>query len=77
MDQHRHWHVRREGAGAQHRFDGREDACAAARVAAARCRSFRLFIETADGGFAEESAGWPTDFRRLLPGDRDSSIDPD
>jgi hypothetical protein len=43
MDQHRQWHVRREGAPGQQAFVSRDAARTFVEVVAARCRSHRLF----------------------------------
>jgi hypothetical protein len=77
MDQHHHWHVRREGAPEELAFASRVSARAYVEVAAARCRSYRLFIEDEHGGFAQQSAGWPASLRRSIAADEATSIDPD
>jgi hypothetical protein len=63
------WATRREGAVSEKVFDSRDDAEADAELLAARCRSYRLFIEEEGGRFTEESAGWPADMRRLIAED--------
>jgi hypothetical protein len=60
------WAARREGALSEKVFDSREAAEADVEVLAARCRSYRLFIEEQDGAFTEENAGWPAAMRRLI-----------
>ena len=60
------WATRREGAVSEKIFDSRDAAEADVELLAARCRSYRLFIEEEGGRFAEESAGWPADMRRLI-----------
>ena len=61
-----HWWARREGDELERRFKSRSDARAHVELLAARCRSWRLFIEDENGGFAEEHAGWPAAMRRLI-----------
>ena len=64
------WATRREGATSEKVFDSREAAEADVELLAARCRSYRLFIEEENGSFTEESAGWPAAMRRLVVEDR-------
>jgi hypothetical protein len=63
------WATRREGAVSENVYDSRDAAEADVELLAARCRSYRLFIEEEGGGFTEESAGWPADMRRLIAED--------
>ena len=63
------WAARREGALSEKVFDSREAAEADVELLAARCRSYRLFIEEENGSFTEESAGWPAAMRRLIAED--------
>ena len=60
------WATRREGAVSEKVFDSRDAAEADVELLAARCRSYRLFIEEEGGQFTEESAGWPAAMRRLI-----------
>ena len=60
------WATRREGAVSEKVFDSRDAAEADVELLAARCRSYRLFIEEEGGKFTEESAGWPAAMRRLV-----------
>jgi hypothetical protein len=62
------WAARREGALSEKIFDSREAAEADVEVLAARCRSYRLFIQEEDGTFTEEHAGWPASLRKLIAG---------
>jgi hypothetical protein len=62
------WATRREGAVSEQVFDSRDAAEADVELLAARCRSYRLFIQEADGTFTEEHAGWPASMRRLIAG---------
>ena len=71
-----HWWARREGDELERRFESRDDARAHVELAAARCRCWRLFIEDADGRFAEEHAGWPAAMRRLI-GKDGAPVEPD
>ena len=63
------WWTRREGSASEQRFASPEDARAHAKLLAARCRSWRLFMEDESGGFTEEHEGWPGAMRRLLDED--------
>jgi hypothetical protein len=60
------WAARREGALSERVFASREAAESDVELLAARCRSYRLFIEEENGGFTEENAGWPAALRRLI-----------
>jgi hypothetical protein len=60
------WAARREGALSERVFDSRDAAEADVELLAARCRSYRLFIQEEDGTFTEEHAGWPASLRRLI-----------
>jgi hypothetical protein len=71
------WRARREGEPSEKSFANREAARAFVKILAARCRSYRLFIQDEDGGFVEESAGWPANLRRLISAGDGTSIDPD
>ena len=71
-----HWWARREGDDRERRFERRAEACAHVKLTAARCRSWRLFIEDENGGFAEEHAGWPAAMRRVI-GEDGAPVDPD
>jgi hypothetical protein len=62
------WATRREGAVSEKVFDSRDAAEADVELLAARCRSYRLFIQEEDGTFTEEHAGWPASMRRLIAG---------
>ena len=70
------WWARREGDELERRFETRGDARAHVELLAARCRSWRLFIEDENGGFAEEHAGWPAAMRRVI-GEDGAPVDPD
>jgi hypothetical protein len=61
------WRSRREGEASEKSFAGRDAARAFVEVLAARCRSYRLFVQEESGGFTEEWAGWPAAQRRLIP----------
>jgi len=71
-----HWWARREGDELERRFETRGDARAHVELLAARCRSWRLFIEDENGGFAEEHAGWPAAMRRMI-GEDGAPVGPD
>jgi hypothetical protein len=60
------WAARREGAVSERLFDSRAEAESDVELLAARCRSYRLFIEEDNGKFTEENAGWPAAVRRLI-----------
>jgi hypothetical protein len=60
------WAARREGAPSEKVFGSREAAESDVELVAARCRSYRLFIEEENGKFSEENAGWPAALRRLI-----------
>ena len=64
------WRTRREGDPLERSFPDREGARAFVELLAARCRSYRLFIQDEDGRFVEESASWPAKLRRLISADR-------
>ena len=70
------WWARREGDDRERRFESKADACAHVELLAARCRSWRLFIEDENGGFAEEHARWPAAMRRVI-GENGAPVDPD
>lgn len=70
------WWARREGDLQERRFESKADACAHVELLAARCRSWRLFIEDEAGGFAEEHVGWPAAMRRRI-GEDGTPVDPD
>jgi len=53
------WYVRLEGEPGEHGFADRQSAQDLAKVAAARCRSYRIFSQQDDGSFAELQAHWP------------------
>jgi hypothetical protein len=69
------WRVRREGDTLENSLPSRQAARAFVQVLAARCRSYRLFVEDEDGGFVEESAGWPARLRQLISADDGTLID--
>jgi hypothetical protein len=69
------WRVRREGDTLENSLPSRQAARAFVQVLAARCRSYRLFVEDEDGGFVEESASWPAKLRQLISGDDGTSVD--
>ena len=69
------WRVRREGDTFEKSLPSRQAARAFVQVLAARCRSYRLFVEDEDGGFVEESASWPAKLRQLISADDGTSID--
>ena len=71
-----HWWARREGDELERRFETRGDARAHVELLAARCRSWRLFIEDENGGFAAEHAGWPAAMRRMI-GEDGAPVGPD
>jgi len=62
------WAARREGAVSERVFDSREAAESDVELLAARCRSYRLFIQEEDGTFTEEHAGWPASLRKRIAG---------
>jgi hypothetical protein len=70
------WWARREGDDRERCFESKADACAHVELLAARCRSWRLFVEDENGGFAAEHAGWPAAMRRLI-GEDGAPVDPD
>lgn len=53
------WYVRLEGEPGEHGFADRQSAQDLAKIAAARCRSYRIFSQQDDGSFAELQARWP------------------
>jgi hypothetical protein len=61
------WCTRREGDLEEDQFTNRADACDHVRMAAARCRAYRLFIARPDGRFAEESFNWRAPRRHRHP----------
>jgi hypothetical protein len=71
------WRARREGDTAEKRFTDREAARGFVEVLAARCRSYRLFVQDEDGRFVEQCAGWPAKLRRLISASHGDSIEPD
>ncbi len=71
----RSWRARREGETAEKCFTSREVARSFVELIAARCRSYRLFVQDENGGFVEECAGWPAALRRLIPADDQTSIE--
>jgi hypothetical protein len=60
------WAARREGAVSERIFDSRKAAESDVELLAARCRSYRVFIEDENGKFTEENAGRPAAVRRLI-----------
>ena len=70
------WWARREGDDMERCFGSKADARAHVELLAARCRSWRLFVEDENGGFAEAHAGWPAAARRLI-GEDGAPVDPD
>jgi hypothetical protein len=62
----REWWVRQEGSASERRFASRAAAEAHVELLAARCRSWRLFIEAEAGGFTEDHGGWPAAMRRQV-----------
>jgi hypothetical protein len=71
----RSWRVRREGDTLENSLPSRQAARAFVQVLAARCRSYRLFVEDEDGGFVEESASWPARLRQLISAGDGTSIE--
>jgi len=55
------WYVRLEGDAREQSFADRQAAQDYAKVAAARCRSYRVFAQQDDGAFAELRARWSAD----------------
>ena len=55
------WYVRLEGDAGEQGFADRQAAQDFVKVAAARCRSYRVFAEQDDGAFAELRARWSAD----------------
>ena len=55
------WYVRLEGDHGEESFADRDSALGFAKVGAARCRSYRIFIQRDDGFFAELKARWARD----------------
>lgn len=55
------WYVRLEGDAHEQSFADRQAAQDFAKVAAARCRSYRVFAQQDDGAFAELRARWSVD----------------
>jgi len=53
------WYVRLEGDNGEQGFADRQTAHDFAKIVAARCQSYRVLAEQADGGFAELRARWP------------------
>ncbi len=53
------WYVRLEGDHDEESFADRQSALDFAKVAAARCRSYRIFTQNGDGTFAILQAGRP------------------
>jgi hypothetical protein len=76
LGQDRSWRARREGEAAEKCFTSREVARSFVEIIAARCRSYRLFVQDENGGFIEECAGWPAALRRLIPAGDETSIEP-
>jgi hypothetical protein len=70
------WWARREGAECESRFATRVAAQSHVELQAARCRSYRLFLEEEGGGFIEEHAGWPAAVRCLNVDDGGTVTDP-
>lgn len=60
------WCVRQEGGTEMHRFAGREEALAFARLAVVRCASYCLHLQGSDGRITREFFKWSP--HRLLPG---------
>jgi hypothetical protein len=63
------WRARREGEPSDMSFANREAARTFVKVLAARCRSYRLYVQDEDGGFVEECARWPAKLRQLISAD--------
>jgi len=63
------WRARREGEISEKSFASREAACAYVEVLAARCRSYRLFVQDRHNEFVEVCAVWPAALRRLISAD--------
>ena len=55
------WYVRLEGEAGEQSFADRQAAQDFAKVAAARCRSYRVFAQQDDGAFVELRARWSAD----------------
>ena len=54
------WCVTRDGEPEQRQFPDRETARRFVRVAAARCRAYRLLVASDSGWWADEFFNWPT-----------------
>ena len=54
------WSVRREGALKEEKFGSHEAALEFLELEAARCSSYRLFVQRSDGRISEESFNWIT-----------------
>ena len=54
------WSVRREGALKEDKFGSHEAALEFLGLEAARCSSYRLFVQRSDGRISEESFNWIT-----------------
>jgi hypothetical protein len=52
------WCVRQEGGTETHRFTGREEALAFARLAVVRCASYCLHLQGSDGRITREFFNW-------------------
>lgn len=62
----RMWRARREGETTEKSFASREAARSYVELLAARCRSYRIFVQDELNGFSEECAGWPATLRQLI-----------
>ena len=54
------WSVRREGALNEEKFGSQDAALEFLELEAARCSSYRLFVQRSDGRISEESFNWVT-----------------
>jgi len=54
------WCVTQDGVPGQREFPDRQSARLWARVAVARCRSYRLLVASDSGWYADEYFNWPT-----------------
>ncbi len=55
------WYVRLEGESGEQGFADRGAAQDFAKLIAARCRSYRVFVQKEDGAFIEQCARWAKD----------------
>ena len=60
------WLIRREGDLDDQVFETRDQALAAIQLVVARCSSYRLYLQGADGRIARSSHNWPS--RGSIPG---------